>query len=81
MGAGYPWSKRRHVLYHRCKKYQRILAAAGIPSTYKEWTLVGDGWSLYYKTIWASNGESASLVRVVGTQADHIRKVLDIREL
>lgn len=81
MSAGYPWSKRRHMLYRKCKDFQRRLEVAGIPSTYKGWTLAGDGWSLYYKTIWASNGESASLVRVVGTQADRIRKVLDIREL
>lgn len=69
MSAGLPFSIVRHRLYRQLKKLARRLNAAGFTCTYANLELVGDGWHIFYAAIYASNGEAAYLLQVVGDKA------------
>jgi hypothetical protein len=69
MGAGISTKQRSGYIYRRLQKIKRQLRDAGVPSEYHNYQLcryepVGTqsvgGWNISFRTIHASNGESAS---------------------
>lgn len=68
MGAGVSQKDMNRYYYRRCKKIQRELAKVGIVAEYRMYSLFfgeeAEGFSIGFRTIRASNGETAGLIGI-----------------